>query len=66
MKNCWYTKSLKDESAKGKIHICGDFGDITYCNKSISSNGRWYISVSDISKVTCKICLISFRNGRLV
>ena len=64
MKNSWYTKSMKDDNPKGKIHLCGDFGDITYCNQSLSK--RWMIDNLDINKVTCKKCLYFFHKGRIV
>ena len=56
MMNCWYTKSMKDETPLGKIHFCDDGGNYTYCLKKIDSP-RWYIGDYNPANVNCLKCL---------
>jgi hypothetical protein len=50
----WYTKSLSDNAPTGIIHSFSDGGHTTDCGKTITTNGRWFITFH--KNPTCKKC----------
>jgi len=50
----WYTKGLSDSGVYGLIHLTSDGGYSTDCGIDITTTGRWYIGLNELS--TCTKC----------
>jgi hypothetical protein len=52
----WYTKSFRDCSPVGKIHIYNSQTEKSFCGKATVRDGMWTLSYGDIDQCTCEKC----------